>query len=88
MISCVFFTSRLKECGLFNQIRLPIVSEGICKHVGTVKFSGIHDIATTALVYPAYGDMQCSIMAAQPSKYEAGKKLNTILETRLVLAKL
>jgi len=81
------WTVKLKECGLFHQIRLPIVSEDICKHVGTVKFDGIHNIATTVLVYPAYGDMQCSIMAAQPSKCEAVLNIGTSSQLSFILPK-
>jgi len=55
--------------------------------VGTVRFDGIHNIATTALVYPAYGDMQCSIMAAQPNKCEAVLNIGTSSQLSFILPK-
>ena len=75
---------RLKATNIYNSFQLPCIVEQN-RVVGLLKCV-CHGLNNNVEVYPAYGDMQCSIAAAKANWNEAGVRSYTFyLVVRLFL---
>lgn len=68
---------RLKATNIYNSFQLPCIVEQN-QVVGLLKCL-CHGLNNNVQVYPAYGDMQCSIAAAKANWNEAGNRIFCIL---------